>query len=233
MKRLEKVSILHEGNKNILEYPECLGCRKPDIVMVPVYDGGLLDVNLSFDVPADKLCREKLVLLNCILGEGVGSKLQKYIREERCYTSNIASYIEQYQKFAILHIRFSVEKELLLPCLQQIAEILNDMKHAVSSKDLEVSLPFYTANRIFYEDDTEEMNFELAYHTFVLESEFGAFRFQNNDDTILALEKYAEAVFAENNMCLVIVGDTEKISKASILEIYPPIDKWGSYHFAL
>lgn len=219
VKCLEAVSISESQQKNVLEFPSCFHHRKPDIEFVPMSDENYLDVNLSFDISYDKKDRELLVLLNCILGEGVGSRLQRIVREQKGFTSNISSYIEWYKRFAVLHIEFSVSKKMLLPCLKVITDILNEMKCTVSKEDLDVSLPFYTTNRMFYEDDTQEMNFQLAYHTFVLETDFGEFQIANNEDTILAIERYAQELFIMENLSIVVVGNTNRITKKSIKEI--------------
>ena len=72
---------------------------------------------------------------------------------------------------------------------------------------------------MFYEDDTREMNFQLAYHTFVLETDFGEFQIANNEDTILAIERYAQELFIMENLSIVVVGNTNRITKKSIKEI--------------
>lgn len=105
VKSLEEVSISESQHKNVLEFPSCFHHRKPDIEFVPMPDENYLDVNLSFDISYDKKDRELLVLLNCILGEGVGSRLQRIVREQKGFTSNISSYIEWYKRFAVLHIQ--------------------------------------------------------------------------------------------------------------------------------
>lgn len=221
-KKLESISIEkgREREGNWLAYPKFFGRRKPEVKFFPVEYGNLLDVNLSFDVSIEKISREMLILLNGILGEGVGSKLQKFIREDYCYTSNIGSYVEQYREFAILHICFTVEKKVLLPCFEMIVRILKELKSSIIKRDLDVVLPFYTMNHAFYEDDTEEMNFQLAYHNFVLDTEFSEFKIENNSNTILRLEKCAEEIFTKDNLCIVIMGDAENVSKEAIYDIF-------------
>lgn len=224
-RKLEKVFISQSDYKNILEFPGCFHHRKPDIIFVPMQDEDYLDVNISFDISYGKKDRELLILLNCILGEGVGSRLQGLIREQKGYTSNICSYIEWYERFAVLHIEFSVDKKLFLPCLRDIINILGQMKFSVSKEDLAVSLPFYTTNRVFYEDDTQEMNFQLAYHTFVLETEFGEFQIGHDEDTISAIECCARELFTLKNMCMIVVGNTKRITKKSVREITAVLDR--------
>ena len=107
---------------------------------------------------------------------------------------------------------------MLLPCIRDVIEVLKNMKYSVEKKDLDVSLPFYTANRAFYEDDTEEMNFQIAYHKFVLDAQFGEFKIENSEATISLLKQFAGTIFAKENMCVVIVGNTKGITKKIVKE---------------
>lgn len=199
--------------------PECFHNRKPDILFKEIQDSNPLEVNISFDITYDKKTKDLLTILNCILGEGVGSRLQKSIREERCYSSDIFSYIEWYENFAVLHVRFLVEKRVFYDCFNQIITILKEMKCSIVKRDLDVTLPFYTTNQIFNEDDTEEMNFQLAYNEFVLGMEYRSVKLDNSESTILCLQKLAKNVFIANNMSVVLVGNTKTITKKSITQI--------------
>ena len=147
---LEKIPVSEPGEVRKIEIPKCFYSRKPDISFLEIDDNAPLDLNISFDAAYDCETKILLTILNCILGEGVGSRLQKIIREEKCYASDIASYIEWYQNFAVLHIRCSVDKDNFTDCLADIVDILKKMKSTINKQDLDVSLPFYTSNRIFF-----------------------------------------------------------------------------------
>lgn len=219
LKRLEALEILETANKKTLFAPDCFCTRKPDIYFRFVQDNNPLDVNLSFDMLYNEESKDLLTIMNCILGEGVGSKLQRRIREEQCYSSDIASFIEWYPKFAVLHISFTVEKRAFLNCLRDIIIVLKSLKTTICQRDLDVTLPFYTTNQVFYEDDTEEMNFQLAYNEFVLGMTYESNGLKNNCETILALQDMAQKVFRKNNMSIVVVGNTRNITKKSIKEL--------------
>lgn len=219
MENLQQISLSKQRMFSEIECPRYFHRRKPTIVFKNLKDDYTLEVNVSFDVTYDEKMKDVLTILNCILGEGVGSKLQRCIREEMCYSSDIASYIEWYRKYAVLHIRFSVEKKNLLLCLKEIIMLLNDMKRAVVREDLDVTLPFYTTNQMFLEDDTEEMNFQLAYHVFILESEYKKVNLDNSPNSIVMIQQTAMEILTKKNMSVVIVGNTKGITKKSILEI--------------
>lgn len=202
-----------------LPVPDGFHCRKPDVSFL-ITKNSLLDVNLSFDISGAEQMGNLLPILNCILGEGTGSNLQKRVRENLGYTSDIYSYLERYKGFAVLHIRFSVERKLLMQCLTEIIQVIGQIKTEITTKDLDVSLPFYTTNKIFLEDDPLEMNHQIAYDTFILEDESDGL--SHEKQILIKLEELARIIFVPKNVCLVVEGNTNGISKRSIKNI---IDK--------
>ena len=206
------------GRKH-MEKPKCFQRRQPDIVLIDVPDDNYLDVHMAFDVFYEEKTKDLVTVLNCILGEGVGSKLQKKVREEYGYTSDIASYMEWYQEFGVLHIVFSVEKKQILPCFEMIIKTVNQLKNTITKRDLDASLPFYTTNMVFCEDDTEEMNFQLAYHKLVLNCDYTPSDLQNEESTIIALQNLAREIFVRENMSIVIVGNRRGITKKSLRQM--------------
>lgn len=219
----QKGLLLTTFEERKVHYPPNFHCRKPDLKFVYVQDENPLEINITFDVTYNEESKGLLTILNCILGEGVGSKLQKRIREEKCFTSDIASYIEWYQNFAVLHIGFTVEKKRLLCCFNEVAKVIQEMKEHITERDLSVSLPFYTTNQIFYEDDTEEMNFQLAYHELVLNMDHKISGIKNDAETCERLKEFAKQIFVKNNVSVIVLGNTNKITKKSILEL---VDKF-------
>ena len=216
---LQNLSLECNQNKKIIQVPKRFFHRKPDITFALVKDDNPLEIDLSFDLMCEKIPKEYVTILNCILGEGVGSRLQKCIREEKGYTSDVASYIEWYKGFGVLHITFSLEKKLLLPCLRDVIGILNEMKREISKHDLDVSLPFYITNSIFYEDDTEEKNFQLGYNAFILECEENYQHLCDEQESIIRLQECAKTIFVTQNASCVILGNTYDVTKKSIRTI--------------
>ena len=202
-----------------LIYPTCFHRRKPDIVLGHTDNGNQLDVNLSFDIKYTSSNVLYLRLLNCILGEGVGSRLQRCVREEKHYCAGIGSYVEWYDGFAVLHISFSVNNKVFYPCLNDIVGIINLMKTNIMKKDMDTALPFYTTNQIFYEDDTEAMNYQLAYQQLIFGQTNEKTNPQNNEETINKMQTMATDIFTPENCCVVAIGNTRKLTKKRIREI--------------
>lgn len=221
--KLKELTIQNNIVENKLYCPKYFCARKRNIYFKHIDDDNPLEVNLSFDIIYDETNKDLLTILNCILGEGVGSLLQKRIREENNYSADIASYIEWYSGFAVLHISFSTEKKWLLPCLEEIVSVIHEMKNTITQRDLDVTLPFYTVNKVFIEDDTEEMNFQLAYNHFVLDTNYAGFSLENDEKTIMELQNCARKLFVENNISVVVLGNTRNITKKSIANIISQI----------
>lgn len=199
---------LQEGNAvEDCPVPQLFHRRGPDISFYKSCEN-ILDVDVAFDISRNPEEDELRNILNCILGEGTGSNLQKKIREELTYSSNIYSYLERYKYFEVLHICFSVEKQLFAECLIEIVEIIKKLKTEITDKELSVSLPFYTKNKIFLEDDTEEMNFQLAYQIFVLGGKTK--ELEENSYIIKKLKSIAQQIFVSNNISVVVAGNSGK-----------------------
>lgn len=202
-----------------LVYPTCFHSRKPDIILEHTDNGNQLDVNISFDIKYSSANVLYLRLLNCILGEGVGSRLQRSIREEKHYCAGIGSYVEWYAGFAVLHISFAVDNKVFYPCLNDIVDIINLMKTDITKEDMDTALPFYTTNQIFYEDDTEAMNYQLAYQQLIFGQSSAKSNPQNNKETIDAIQTIATDIFVPANCCVVVIGNTRRLTKKRIREI--------------
>lgn len=217
--KFESASIAQNRVEKVIAPPKRFLKRRPDIVFADIKGETFLDVDLSFDIEYNSEQKNLVDVLNCILGEGVGSRLQKSIREEKCYTSDICSYIEWYNGFAALHITFSVDKKWVLPCLEEVVRIVQDLKTNITDLDLDVSLPFYTVNRVFYEDDTEEMNFQLAYNCFVLSNSLEPMKQYDRDILISELQNMAKTIFVPKRATIVLLGSTSGITKKSLKQL--------------
>lgn len=189
--------------------------RSPDIVLVQS-DWDFIDVDISVDVDIDNIALYEIDVLNCILGEGVGSRLQCLIREKLCYVYDISSVVEKFEEMCILHIRFSVQKHLLYRCLEAIVNVLNEMKTKLDFKDLDTTLPFFNENISFSLDDPQETNFINEYNLFVLDRTDFKCMFGNSVNTINRLMNISDMLFKPQNISVVCLGGCEDIKKIRI-----------------
>ena len=97
--------------------------------------------------------------------------------------------------------------------------ILNDVKDNITKRDLDISLPFYTVNQIFDEDDTEKMNFKLAYESFILNRKTENYNMKNDNETRTRLQKEAQILFRNQNISAVFMGKINEFSKKNVWKI--------------
>lgn len=196
-------------SKNII--PSDFRKRKRNIFWVS-YNWDYIDVDISFDVPFVKKDAKYLDILNSILGEGIGSKLQAVLREEFAIASNVKSFIEKYDDLNVLHIQYSVEKNNFVLCFQQVINLLKQIKTNIKNSDIETSLPFYRENLEFLFDDPKKYNFYNAYNMFIL----------GNDNELVGmvesteLMQLANKIFLPSNACVVCLGDGTGIDRHKI-----------------
>lgn len=208
---------LPDGKELVLDKDKKFLKRNYPIVVFDADSDNYLDVRISFNIDYNSVNINDLKILNCILGEGVGSRLQQSIREELHYTSDICSEIEAYEDFAVIHIDFSVQKSRFSDCFISVLNVVSSMKTDINSKDLDVTLPFYTENNSFLLDDTEQMNFEIGYNSFILKHNKRTYM-KNNAESIQILSRTAEKVFTPENASVVIFGNCKGITKKSVKE---------------
>ena len=175
------------------------------------YESDYIDADISFDIP-DSVSWEEADLLNCILGEGVGSRLQRAIREESGLTNEVCSWMERYEWISILHVGFSVNKDRFEECLLTVTEVLNKMKCEIKQADLDTSIPFYTDNEEFTYDNPEEMNYLLGYRSFILNKPYSRTSYSTISKECLA--ETARKVFTPKYF------STEQIISIAIFLIY-------------
>ena len=221
---LEKLNIPEGSMGPVLPVPPGFARRKPDIVFHSAADD-LLDVYLSFDVTEKEQEGMALTLLNSILGEGVGSRLQEILREEAGYTADISSYIERHSGFSVLHIHYYIEKHLLQESMKKIAKVLRSLKKNIQKRDLDISLPFHTKNRVFLEDDTDAMNFEIGFR-YIVEGKESAEIIPAliKSETIEKLQVLAGKVFRPERASLAVAGNTNRITKKALKQIVAELD---------
>lgn len=218
VEEFEKIEIFHGEKLTLPHPPKCLNKRKPNIIF---YNDSwnYMDVEIAFDIDYETVNICDLKVLNCILGEGVGSRLQKCIRERFAFTTNVYSEPELFEDFAILHIKFSVSKSQLFECLVNVFGIISEIKTSINAQDLNVTIPFYVDNRAFLEDDTETMNFEIAYNYFILENHTVNFNAENNEDYREKLMDIAKKVFIPANTSVILFGNCNHITKKAVRDI--------------
>jgi predicted Zn-dependent peptidase len=200
--------------------PPKIGFRKPDIKLINI--GGYLDILLSFDANLEIFSHDEITVLDSIIGGGTGAMLQKRLREELGYTSNIYSYFTSHQSVGYFTISYSCSRKNLTNSLKAIIEILNETKSCILEKELSTNRPFFTDNLWFWLEDNVWFNDKLAWEIFIhglrpysIENKIEVFRNITSKD----LTACAEKLFTLNNISLIIAGGIGGIPKKNILDI--------------
>lgn len=210
--RLEKIGV-----------PKGFFKRKPNIAF-DYADWEMLEVHMAFDVPPGVSAKD-LNLLNCIVGEGVGSRLQCVLREELGYTSDIGSYIELYEECASFHIEYTVGKKHFVNSLSALVNVLNRAKKDIGENDLRVSLPFYSENLDFLLDDTEEMSKQIGFYGFILGKSIELGKQYDIDSLCVELRELAKKIFVTKNICLAVTGDCRSFTKKAVSGVLESINQ--------
>ncbi len=218
-KKLQQLSFQKHNNNKKYNLPKSFMKRDKNIHIVNSEDDVFFDVDLSFDITYDYTSIRYVQLLNSILGEGIGSRLQMNIRENNAFTSDVGSFVDFYKKFAILHIRFSVVTDRFYECLFAIVQELKQLKYAVGDSDLNTSMPFFKTQLLFLEDDTLEKDFFLAYRTFVLELDKIMDVCEDFEQIKSKLQTFAQEIFVNQNLSVTIIGDEKQIDLLTLEKI--------------
>lgn len=212
--QLEKAEINSSKMKNKINAPECkFGIHFID------YDSDYVDVDISFLLDFDHYSHQEILLLNSILGEGVGSELQRALRERLAMTSNICSELELYESWGLLNIRFMVQNSNLLKSFEEIQKVIRSLKDNISDHHLKTTKPFYTENLWYLLDDPEEYNFKLGYETYILNQPYRPIEkmmdefYQIDTDRI---QTVASMVFDSKHAYCVIMGKVDEYTKSKL-----------------
>ena len=174
-----------------------------------------INVNISFDVSISEKEYFCLDILNSILGEGIGSKLQIVLREHVSLVFDIRSVIEKYDTFSILHIQYSVNKKDFKLVFDTVLNVLVEMKKRISESEIETSLPFYKENLDFLLDDPQKYNFYYAYNTFILGHSLENEYVVSPSDIMLLSQK----IFLPDNIVVTCTGDDSEINKKELQDM--------------
>lgn len=189
-------------------------------------DWDTLDVDICFDVNYDKISLKEIEILNCILGEGVGSRLQWKLRESKCITTDIFSTVDKFDDLSVLHIKYSVTADQFYESLSDIVTVLNGMKSDITERDFLITLPFYDKNLDFCLDDTSELSFLNGWYGFILDSEFKKYSISNTKTAAEKFKQLSERLFLTKNLSLVVMGNCSKIKKSKISAVLSLLDSF-------
>lgn len=198
---------------------------KPDVHFVSCHDN-YYEVNIIFDV-GDIISSEIQTLLNCIVGDGTTSLLQRELRERLCLTDDIHSDNTFYSDNSFIRINYSVAEQNFYSSLKSVVEVLNSSKISISESTLASNILFYVEDLWYLFDDVDSLNFEVGWELHV-----GNRQEYSIDNKILTysnikpvdLKDAAKSIFRSPNLTVCVMGRTGKLTKKAIREIFGCLD---------
>lgn len=195
--------------------PKNFGNRNPDVTAVN-QEWDFTDVDITFDIDIQNIALYEMDVLNCILGGGIGSRLQMLLREQLGLVYDISSYVEKYENFCVLHIQYTIDSDLFYQSYSALMQVLKQMKNDINMCDLKTSLPFFTHNLNFNLDDTQENNFNNEYNAFVLNNNNYQCVMECEEKSLHRLMSISKDLFKTENLSVMCLGDCTGISKSEI-----------------
>ena len=195
--------------------------RKPDVCFDKAETNELY-IEIYFDILSKLYPKEVLILLNSILGGGVGSYLQSNIREILGVSTDISSDVITYQNIHQIKISYSVNKINFLTSLSYIAKELNRTKTSITDSDKEQNIRFFTDNLWFWLEDMELLNDNVSWDSLVYDSQnysiderISRYKATTNEN----LMDLARILFIPSNLSLVVYGNTSRITQKRCKEV--------------
>lgn len=169
------------------------------LFLTPGYDSA--EILLSFDVP-ESIPLSDVAFLSGIIGQGDGGLLSVALREDRGYTNEIFSCIQQVRGSAKLVIQCETAYEDVVNCIRGIFGVLDMVKREITEESYLSAKPFYTENREMLYDSTEKMADWLGYR-FIYPDSFATIEQQIRYCETITVEKLkscAGQLFTGNNL---------------------------------
>lgn len=142
---------------------------KPSLTL---YERDLSEVHLCMGLetfPFKNPKRYALLLLNCIVGGSVSSKLFQEIREKRGLVYNIYSFVSHYSETGIFGIYTACDKNKLNRILQLINSIIKNLPDDLSLEELERAKKQAISQILFSTESSNAIMQNLAYQELYLE----------------------------------------------------------------
>ena len=202
-----------------VRYPRSFCERTEDDILIDNVEYEPSEILLSFDIPngVEVFCAE---LINCFLGEGVGSRLSIALREELGLTNEILSTVENYYGFSRLTIKFMVDNPFVFKALEEAFKIISAVKYHISAEEYSISQLFCAKNRKMQLDDPYGLNFTFGYYGFLERRDF-----KSIEDLMQKYERIsrddlmdgAKLIFVPENLFVAVSSDKKVMSNKKIL----------------
>ncbi len=133
---------------------------------INVFEKNLSEVHLSLGIdtfPFKSSYRFPLLLLNCIIGGSVSSKLFQEIREKRGLVYNIYSYVSFYSDTGLFEIYTACDAKKVNEILSIIKDVLRTLPDTITAEELERAKRQTSSQILFSLESPSAIMHNLAY----------------------------------------------------------------------
>ncbi len=126
------------------------------------------EVLLTFDVDYTRYSMAEINLLDELLFRGMLSRMSMALSEDRGLIYSHSAYLEQYRNIGTCSVKYSVMLSKLEESLKVAANVFRSAKETITERELALHRPKYADNYAYTLDDPDDLNWNMAYHNFIL-----------------------------------------------------------------
>ncbi len=126
------------------------------------------EVQLSFDADFSRYTMAEINLLDELLFRGMLSRMSMALSEDRGLIYSHSAYLEQYRNIGTCYIKYNVMLSKLEESLRVAADVFRSVKESITEEELALHRPKYADNYAYTLDDPDDLNWNMAYHNFIL-----------------------------------------------------------------
>jgi predicted Zn-dependent peptidase len=141
---------------------------KRDCAVVLQDSRDMPSVYYSFDVDFSRYTMAEAYLLDDIIFRGTLSRLSMALSEDTGLIYSHEAYLDQYRNYGTVYVKFFVMKSKLDEAVRLATGVFRSMKESITEADLALHMPKYSDNYDFTIDDPEDLNWNMAFHNFIL-----------------------------------------------------------------
>ena len=183
-------------------------------------DGDTADISVIFDIGNDVFVPYAVDVLCSIIGQGDGSILSMFLREKLSYTDEVIAYIEEDFQCSRMVFELTLSNHNTINCLRKMVKMINDTKKDIPCEVLDENISFFTQNKRWLYDSPRELNFWMAWQSFVLQKDFSGLEDEIDRYLAISIEQLLETarkLFVSKNMTIML-SNNSKIIKRPVLQ---------------
>lgn len=179
-------------------------------------------VYYSFDVDYSRYSMAEMYLLDDILFRGMLSRFSMALSEDTGLVYSHEAYLDQYRNIGTFYVKFNVMMSKLEEALMRATAVFRSMKQSIPAEELALHMPKYSDNYDYTMDDTDDLNWNMAFHNFILDDKLDNIehiRSLYRAVTPARLMEIAAEIFRPENLVVAIRARKTKVKMERIKEI--------------